>query len=84
MPSAARTVAVPGRRLLVGLLIVFMAAVLPAVVVPTLMCRRADPELDNLGDVGSFSLTDERNQPFSDAALHGHITLVSFCSLAAT
>jgi protein SCO1/2 len=70
--------AVPGRRLLVGLLIVFVAAVVPAVVVPTLMCRRADPELSDLGAVGAFALTDERGEPFSDAALRGHVTIVSF------
>jgi len=50
----------------------------PAVVAPTLMCRSADPALDDLGAVGSFALTDERGQPFTDAALHGHVTIVSF------
>jgi protein SCO1/2 len=78
MPPLTRSVAVPGRRLLVALLVVFAAAVVPAVLVPTLMCRRADPQLDDLGSVGSFALTDERGQPFSEAALHGHVTLVSF------
>lgn len=61
-----------------GLLVVFVAAVVPAVVMPTLMCRRADPELLDLGAVGAFALTDERGQPFSDAALAGHVTIVSF------
>lgn len=56
----------------------FVAAVVPAVVMPTLMCRRADPELLDLGAVGAFALTDERGQPFSDAALAGHVTIVSF------
>lgn len=72
------TLPVPGRRLLVALLIIFLAAVVPAVVVPTLMCRPAEPQLDDLGAVGSFALVDERGAPFSDAALHGHVTLVSF------
>jgi protein SCO1/2 len=67
-----------GRRLLIGLLVVLVAAVVPAVVVPTLMCRPAEPRLDDLGPVGSFALTDERNQPFTDAALRGHVTIVSF------
>jgi protein SCO1/2 len=62
----------------VGLLVVLVAAVVPAVVMPTLMCRRADPELLDLGAVGAFALTDERGEPFSDAALAGHVTLVSF------
>jgi protein SCO1/2 len=69
---------VPGRRLLVGLLIVLVAAVVPAVVGPTLLCRRVDPELSDLGAVGAFALTDERGAPFSEAALHGHVTIVSF------
>ena len=68
----------PGRRLLIALLVILVAAVVPAIVVPTLMCRPADPTLDDLGAVGSFALIDERNQPFTDAALRGHVTLVSF------
>jgi protein SCO1/2 len=68
----------PGRRLLIALLVILVAAVVPAIVVPTLMCRPADPALDDLGAVGNFALTDERNQPFTDAALRGHVTLVSF------
>jgi len=64
--------------LLVALLIVFLAAVVPAVVLPTLMCRPAEPALADLGAVGPFALTDERGQPFSDAALEGHVTIVSF------
>jgi protein SCO1/2 len=72
------TVPVPGRRLLVALLVIFLAAVVPAVFVPTLMCRRADPRLPDDGPVGVFTFTDERGQPFSDAALRGHITIVSF------
>jgi protein SCO1 len=67
-----------GRRLLVALLFIFLAAVVPAVVVPTLMCRRAEPALPDLGAVGSFALTDERGQPFTDEALRGHVTIVDF------
>lgn len=78
MPIVRSTLPVPGRRLLVALLVIFLAAVVPAVVVPTLMCRPAEPQLDDLGAVGSFALVDERGAPFSDAALHGHVTLVSF------
>lgn len=68
----------PGRRLLVGLLVVLLAAVVPAVFVPTLMCRPEAPVLDDLGAVGTFNLTDERGEPFGDAALRGHVTLVNF------
>lgn len=60
-----------------GLLGVLVAA-LAVIIVPTLMCRRAAPALLDLGDVGAFALTDERSEPFSDAALHGHVTIVSF------
>ncbi|HEY0991544.1 MAG TPA: SCO family protein [Kofleriaceae bacterium] len=68
----------PGRRLLIALLVILVAAVVPAIVVPTLMCRPAEPALDDLGAVGNFALTDERNQPFTDDGLRGHVTLVSF------
>ena len=64
--------------MLVALLIVFLAAVIPAVVLPTLMCRPAEPVLADLGEVGPFALTDERGQPFGDAALQGHVTIVNF------
>ncbi|HEX4421871.1 MAG TPA: SCO family protein [Kofleriaceae bacterium] len=60
------------------MLAILFAAVVPAVVAPTLLCRHADPVLDDLGAVGSFALTDERGEPFTDAALHDNVTLVSF------
>ena len=75
---ARRIRSLSGRRLLIALVVILVAAVVPAVVVPTLMCRPADPRLDDLGEVGSFALTDERNEPFTDAALRGHVTIVSF------
>jgi protein SCO1/2 len=71
------TQGIPGRRLLVALLVILTAAVVPAVVVPTLMCRRPDPVLDDNGPVGTLAMTDERGQPFTDAALRGHVTIVS-------
>ena len=74
-PPARR---VPGRRLLVGMLVVLVLAVVPAVVLPTLMCRPADPELRDLGVVPAFALVDERGQPFTEAALRGQVTIVSF------
>jgi protein SCO1/2 len=78
VPNLTRSVVVPGRRLLIGLVVVFFAAVVPAVVAPTLMCRRVDPKLDDLGAVGPFALTDDRGQPFTEDALRGHVTFVSF------
>ena len=78
VPSRTATRHIPGRRLLVGLLVVLGFAVVPAVVVPTLVCRQADPELPDLGEVPAFSLIDERGQPFTEEALRGHATIVSF------
>jgi protein SCO1 len=60
------------------MLAVFVAAVVPAVVMPTLMCRQPDPELADLGSTGAFALTDERGQPFTEAAFRDHVTIVSF------
>jgi len=64
--------------LLLALLAILLAAVVPAVVAPTLMCRPADPQLDDLGAVGTFAMTDERGQAFTDDALRGHVTIVNF------
>src|SRR5687768_9284990 len=69
---------IPGRRLLIGLLVVFLAAVIPAIVVPTLMCRPDEKPLPIHGDVPAFSLVDETGQPFTEAAMRGHVTIVSF------
>jgi protein SCO1/2 len=76
--DAASSGGIPGRRLLIGLLVIFLFAALPGVVVPTLMCRATDPELYDSGAVPAFALTDERGQPFTEAALRGHVTIVSF------
>lgn len=70
--------AIPGRRVLLGLLGVLVATVVPAVVMPTLVCRTPEPELADLGEVGAFALTDERGQPFTEAALRDQVTIVSF------
>ncbi len=70
--------AIPGRRLLLGLVAVFLLAVVPSVVIPTLMCRPPDPHLDVLATIPAFALTDERGQPFTAEALHGEVTIVSF------
>lgn len=78
MATPASSPTVSGRRLLIALLVILLAAVVPAVFVPTLMCRPSTPALDDLGAVGSFALTDERGQPFGEAALRGQVTLVSF------
>jgi len=69
---------VPGRRLLLSLLVIFLVAVIPSVVMPTLMCRPARPELLDLGEVPASSLVDEHGEPFTEEALRGHPTIVGF------
>jgi protein SCO1 len=69
---------VPGRRLLVGLLVIFLVAVVPAVVLPTLVCRPEKRSLPDLGTVTPFALVDERGQPFTHEAMIGKVSIVSF------
>jgi protein SCO1/2 len=69
---------VPGRRLLFALLVVFLIAVIPAIVVPTLMCRPEPKPPPDLGAVTPFALVDETGAPFTEAALRGKVTIVSF------
>jgi len=69
---------IPGKKLLVGLLVVFVFAVVPTIVVPTLMCRSSGIELPDLGTVTPFALTDERGLTFTDDGLRGHPTIVNF------
>jgi protein SCO1/2 len=76
--AASSRPGVPGRRLLFALLVIFLVAVIPSVVVPTLMCAPSPPELKDLGDVPAFSLIDEHGQPFTEEALRGHPTIVGF------
>jgi protein SCO1/2 len=69
---------VPGRKLLFALLVVLLVAIIPSVVVPTLMCRPAHKVLPDNGTIQPFTLVDERGQPFSDEAMRGKISIVSF------
>jgi protein SCO1/2 len=69
---------VSGRRLLLGLLAVLLLAVVPSVVAPTLWCRAGTPDLPDLGVVPSFALVDDHGDPFTEEALRGHPTIVSF------
>jgi len=73
-PSAG----VPGRRLLVGLLVLLVVAVGGGILIPALSCKAAPPELDDFGAVPAFQLTDERGQAFTQEALQGNVTVVSF------
>lgn len=76
MSDAAQPV--PGRRLLFGLLVIFLLAVVPAVVLPTLVCRTEREAPGVIGEVTPFSLVDERGQPFTHEAFRGKVTIVNF------
>jgi len=69
---------IPGRRLLFGLLVILLVAVIPAIFVPTLMCRPAQKPLPDDGTVPAFSLVDESGAPFTQAALEGRVSIVDF------
>jgi protein SCO1/2 len=79
VPAVADTAQpIPGRRLLVGLLVVFLLAVVPSVVVPTLMCRPEERQLPDYGTITPFRLVDQTGAPFTDEALRGRVSIVSF------
>jgi protein SCO1/2 len=60
------------------MLVVLVFAVVPGIVVPTLMCRREVADLKDWGVIPAFQLVDERGQEFTEEALRGHPTIVSF------
>jgi protein SCO1/2 len=66
----------PGRRVLFALAGIVLTAL--AILLATIWTRPADPKLDDLGTIPSFSLVDERGQPFTEAALAGHVSIVDF------
>lgn len=69
---------VSGNKLLMGLLLVLLLAVIPGILVPTLVCRDTTVELPDLGKVTAFNLVDEQGHPFTEEALRGHPTIVDF------
>ncbi len=69
---------VPGRKLLFALLVILLVAIIPAVLVPTLMCRPPHRNLPDEGTVPPFTLVDERGQVFTEEAMRGKISIVSF------
>lgn len=71
------TVSVRGKRLLLGMTgIVVVVTML--IFIPSFVCRPHDPKLDDYGVVPAFELVDETGQPFTEAALRGHPTIVHF------
>jgi protein SCO1 len=75
--DAATAPKFPGRRVLLAMLTILLVAVVPAVVIPNLVCKD-ERTLDDLGGVPAFSLVDETGQVFTEEALRGHPTIVSF------
>jgi protein SCO1/2 len=69
---------VTGKRVLSWMLVLLGLAVIPGVFVPTLMCKRDAPYIPDWGVLPPFTLVDERGQPFTEEALDGHPTIVSF------
>ena len=68
---------ISGPRLLLGLLVIVVAVAL-TIFIPSFVCRPSDKVLQDLGTVEQFSLVDEMGRPFTDGALHGHVTIVDF------
>ena len=73
-----RPIGIPGNKLLIGLLGTLVAIVVPAIILPTLVCRKDAYDLPDLGTVPPFSLVDDQHQTFTEAALRGHPTIVDF------
>ncbi|MDX2092752.1 MAG: SCO family protein [Kofleriaceae bacterium] len=69
---------IPGKKLLLGLLTVFVVATVPTIIIPTLACRQNAYDLPDLGTVPAFSLIDDQGQVFTEAALRGHPTIIDF------
>lgn len=69
--------AIRGPKVLLGSLAVLVVAV-GAFVIPSFLCRPNAPKLDELGVVPPFTLKDDRDQTFTEAALRGHVSMVNF------
>ena len=67
-----------GKRVLLVMLGLIVVAAIPAAVLPALSTRHKAPDIDDLGVIAPFHAIDERGQPFTEDALRGHPTIVSF------
>ena len=76
MAETAASPVLSGRRVLVGCAAIVLIAL--GVLLVTMFTRPPDPKLDDMGVVPAFSLLDERGQPFTEAALLGHVSVVDF------
>lgn len=66
-----------GRVVLLVALAVLLLAVVPGIVVPTLLCRPAPPALDDLGLLPPFRLVDHTGATITEAELRGHPTIIN-------
>jgi protein SCO1/2 len=66
-----------GRRVLLCMLGILVVTFVPAVFLPNLVFKD-ERKLEDLGDVPAFSLVDEQGRTFTEEALRGHPTIVSF------
>jgi len=62
---------VSGRRLLVGLLVVFLVAVIPAVVLPTPLCRAEHQAMPDPAPTQPLAPLDALGRPVTHRALRG-------------
>ncbi len=79
--DAAPVLATPsrnGRKVLLTMLGVLLMAVVPAVVLPTMLCRPPPLVLEDYGELPAFVLRDETDHEFTQEALRGHVTIVNF------
>jgi protein SCO1/2 len=59
-------------------MLAILVVAVAGIATPSFLFRPKDPELTDLGVVPPFRLTDERGQPFTEAAFARHVTIVSF------
>lgn len=78
MAEAATSTGISGRRILLVMVAIVAVAAIPAVIVPMIFVRAAPPELTDLGTLPPFQLVDDHGRPFTEDALRGHATIVSF------
>ncbi|HTL31811.1 MAG TPA: SCO family protein [Kofleriaceae bacterium] len=78
MTAAGRdALRIQGPKLLLGLLGIVVVVAL-VIFIPSFVCRPADKPLPDLATIEDFTLVDEMGRPFTDDALHGHVTIVDF------
>lgn len=67
-----------GRRLLTWMFVILVLAVIPGILIPSFACRSQSRDIRDWGVLPHFKFTDENGHEFTDEALRGHPTFVSF------